>query len=129
MKPHNQGFAVWGVIGILLVSGMIANRSFGQGEKEVEVALPAATVTRAINTAVAAKAGNVAGVEMETENGVTKIDVEIAATDGKNYEVGVNASTGKVIAVEEDKEDNEAGEGNEAGEKGEMNEGAENDKD
>ena len=121
MKPHNQGFAVWGVIGILLVSGMIANRSFGQGEKEVEVALPAATVTRAINTAVAAKAGNVAGVEMETENGVTKIDVEIAATDGKKYEVGVNAQTGKVIAVEEDKEDNEAGEGNEAGEKGEMN--------
>ena len=121
MKPHNQGLAVWGVIGILLVSGMIANRSFGQSEKEVEVALPAATVTRAINTAVAAKAGNVAGVEMETENGVTKIDVEIAATDGKKYEVGVNAQTGKVIAVEEDKEDNEAGEGNEAGEKGEMN--------
>ena len=121
MKPHNQGLAVWGVIGILLVSGMIANRSFGQSEKEAEVALPAATVTRAINTAVAAKAGNVAGVEMETENGVTKIDVEIAATDGKKYEVGVNAQTGKVIAVEEDKEDNEAGEGNEAGEKGEMN--------
>ena len=121
MKPHNQGLAVWGVIGILLVSGMIANRSFGQSEKEAEVALPAATVTRAINTAVAAKAGNVAGVEMETENGVTKIDVEIAATDGKKYEVAVNAATGKVIAVEEDKEDNEAGEGNEAGEKGEMN--------
>ena len=84
-------------------------------------------MTRAINTAVEAKAGNVAGVEMETENGVTKIDVEIAATDGNNYEVAINAATGKVIAVELDNEnENEAGE---AGEKGEMNEQGENDKD
>ena len=64
---------------------------------------------------------------METENGITRIDVEIAAKVGKNYEVGVNAQTGKVIAVELDNEnENEA---DEAGEKGEMNESAENDKD
>ena len=127
MNNHTKGLAVWGVIGLMAISGFVANRSFGQGEKEAEVALPAATVTRAINTAVAAKAGNVAGVEMETENGVTKIDVEIAATDGNNYEVAINAATGKVIAVELDNEnENEAGE---AGEKGEMNEQGENDKD
>ena len=91
------------------MSGLAAGIALAGGdEKETEVALPAATVTRAINTAVAAQAGNVAGVEIETENGVTKIDVEVAAKDGKKYEVGVNASTGKVIAVEADNE-NEAG--------------------
>ncbi len=102
METHKQGLAVWGVIGLLIISGMVANRSFGQGAKEAKAALPAATVTRAINTAIKAQAGNIAGVEVETENGITKIDVEIAAPNGNNYEVAVNAATGKVIVVELD---------------------------
>ncbi len=127
MKQLNKKSILWSAIGVVAISSAVAGIAFaGGGESETEVALPAATVTRAINTAVAAKAGNVAGVEMETENGVTKIDVEIAASDGKKYEVGINASTGKVIAVEADN-DNE-NEANEAGEKGEMNEQGEHDK-
>ena len=126
MKKLNQKSILWSAAGALAVSGLAAGIAFaGSGAAETEVALPAATVTRAINAAVAAKAGNVAGVEMETENGVTHVDVEIAAADGKKYEVGVNAATGKVMAVALDQEDNEAGEANEngeAGEKGEMNE-------
>ena len=124
MKQLNPKKMLWSAVGVLTISGLAAGIAFAGGDdNETEVALPAATVTRAINTAVAAKAGNVAGLEMETENGVTKIDVEVAAADGKKYEVSVNAATGKVMSVEEDKEDNEADE------KGEMNEGAENDKD
>ncbi len=129
MKKFNQKSILWSAAGIIAVSGLAAGIAFaggGESENEVEVALPAATVTRAINTAVAAKTGNVAGVEMETEDGVTKIDVEIVAADGKKYEVGVNASTGKVIAVEADDEnENEA---DDADEKGEMNGEGENDK-
>ena len=128
MKQLNKKSVLWSAVGVVAISSAVAGLAFAQnGAAETEVALPAATVTRAINTAVKVKAGNVAGVEMETENGVTKIDVEIAATDGKNYEVGINAQTGKVIAVEVDNEnEKEAGE---AGEKGEMNEQGENDKD
>lgn len=110
MKQHNQGFLVWGVVALLGIAGFATNSAFGEGAAEVETALPAATVTSAINTAVKAKAGNVVGVEIETENGVTKVEVEIVAADGKKYEVGVNASTGKVIAVEADDDENEAGE-------------------
>ena len=110
---------VWGIVGVITLSVLATNIAFGENAAEVKTALPAATVTRAINAAVRAKAGNIAGVEMETENGVTKVDVEIVATDGKNYEVGVNAKTGKVIAIElDDENENEA---DKAGEKGEMN--------
>lgn len=115
MKKLNQKNLLWSAIGALAVSGLAAGIAFaGGGETETEVALPAATVTNAINAAVKAKAGNVAGVEVETEKGVTKIDVEIVGADGKKYEVGVNASTGKVIAVEADDEnENDENEQNE----------------
>ncbi len=128
MKQFNKKSILWSAIGVVAISGAVAGIAFaGGGESETEVALPATTVTRAINTAAKAKAGNVAGVAMETENGVTKVDVEIVASDGKKYEVGVNAATGKVIAVEAD--DEKEKEADEAGEKGEMNEQGETDKD
>ena len=119
MKTLDQKNLSWSAIGVAAFAVLAAaGISFaGGGEEETEVALPAATVTSAINTAVAAKAGNISGIEMETENGVTKVEVEIVAADGKNYEVGVNAQTGKIISVEEDKEDEHEGD-----EKGEMNE-------
>ena len=113
MKKLNSKSILWSALGAVALSAMVAGVAFagGDDENETEAALPAATVTSAINTAVAAKAGNVSGVEIETENGVTKIDVEIVGADGKEYEVGVNAQTGKVIAVEaEDENENEADE-------------------
>ncbi len=122
MKQLNKKSILWSAVGVVAISGAVAGIAFA-GSGATEVALPASTVTRAINAAVSAKAGNVAGVEMETENGVTHVDVAIAATDGKKYEVGVNAATGKVMAVEADNgKENEAGE---ADEKGEANEAGE----
>ena len=100
LNQDNQGFIVWGIVGAIALSGSAANIAFGESAAEVKTVLPAATVTRAINTAVEAQAGNVSDVEVETENGVTKVDVEIAAKDGKNYEVVINAKTGKIILVE-----------------------------
>ena len=121
MKKLNKSI-LWSAVGAIAISSAAAGIAFA-GSGATDVALPASTVTRAINAAVKAKAGNVAGVEMETENGVTHVDVAIVANDGKKYEVGVNAATGKVMAVEADNGDeNEAGEANEKGEKGEMNE-------
>ena len=124
MKKLNQKSILWSAVGAVAVSGLAAGIAFaGSGATETEVALPAATVTRAINAAVKAKAGNVAGVEMETEKGVTHVDVEIVANDGKKYEVGVNAQTGKVMAVEADNgKENEVGEANEKGEQNEQGE-------
>lgn len=122
MKKFNQKSILWSAATAIAVSGLAAGIAFaGSGAAETEVALPASTVTSAINAAVKAKAGNVAGVEMETEKGVTHVDVEIAAGDGKKYEVSVNAQTGKVMSVEADNDANEANEQGEAGEKGEAN--------
>ena len=117
MKKFNSKIALLSALGVLAVSGVVAGIAFAGGDnEEAEIALPAAQVVRAINAASAAKAGNIAGVEMETDKGVAHVDVEIAAADGKKYEVSVNAQTGKVMSVEAD---DEAGEQNEAGEKDE----------
>ena len=95
----------------LAVLGAVTSIATAQGDdEEIKVALPAATMISAINAAVAAQPGNVAEVEAESEDGVTKVEVEIVAADGKRYEVDVSAQTGKVIAVEadDDGEENEA---------------------
>ena len=127
MKQLNKKSILWSAAGVVAISGAVVGSAFAGDGGETKVALPAVTVTRAINAAVAAKAGNVAGVEMENEKGIIKVEVEIVATDGKNYEVGVNADTGQVIAVEADDEnENEAGE---VGEQGEVNEQGADDKD
>ena len=125
MKKLNQKSLLWSAVGAIAVSSLAAGIAFaGSGKSETEVALPAATVTRAINAAVKTKPGNVAGVEMETEKGVTHVDVEIVAANGQKYEVAVNAQSGKVMSVEADKEGNE-NEAGEANEKGEANEPSE----
>ncbi len=121
MKKLNRKNLLWSALGVLAVTGVASGFALaGDDEKETEIALPAATVTSAINAAVAAKPGNVSEVEIEVEKGVTHIEVEIVAADGKSYEVGVDAITGKVLSVEADDENenemDEKGE-NETGEK------------
>ena len=119
MKKFNSKIALLSAVGVVAISGVVAGIAFAGGDNETEVSLPAATVVRAINAASAAKAGNVAGVEMETDKGVAHVDVEIAAADGKKYEVSVNAQTGKVMSVAADTEAGEQNEAGEANEKGE----------
>lgn len=104
MKKLNKKGVLWSAAGALALSAVAGGAAIAAGSEETEASLPAPTVVRAINAAVAAKAGNVAGVEVETEAGKTKVDVEIFASDGKTYEVGVDAASGKVISVEADTE-------------------------
>lgn len=98
-------------LGILAVGGF-GLRAWAEQEKEdddVRIALPAAQVIAAIQTAVAAKPGNVLGIEAEKEDGKTLCEVTVAAKDGKTYDVDVDVSTKKVVEIEdagaEDKED------------------------
>lgn len=121
MQKLTKKSALLGAGGAFALLGSVTGLALAQNqnEKDAEVGVPAATMVRAINAAVAAKAGDVTKVEAETETegGKTMVDVEVLAKDGKTYEVGVEAASGKVVSVEMDTE-NEAGE-NEAGEKDE----------
>ncbi len=112
MQKLTKKSALLGAGGALALLGGIAGIAVAQSGAEVEeaeVGVPAAAMVRAINAATGAKPGDVAKVEVETEAGKTMIDVEILAKDGKTYEVGVEAASGKVASVEADTED-EAGE-------------------
>lgn len=115
MQKLTKKSALLGAGGALALLGGIAGIAVAQSgaeEKDAEVGVPAVTLVRAINAATGAKAGDIAKVEVEVEGGKTMVDVEILAKDGKTYEVGVEAASGKVASVEVDTED-EADEKNE----------------
>jgi len=99
-----------GLAALMLAGGGLkawADQDEGNEAVEVKVALPADQMIASIRTAVAAKPGNVLGVEAETENGKTHCDVEVLAADGKTYEVEVDVASNKVVGVEleDDKDD------------------------
>ena len=81
------------------------------GDDEASVGIPSSQLARAVNAASAAKAGNISGVEVESEKGKTIVGVDVLATDGQKCEVTVEASTGKVLPVAIDKEDDDEKEG------------------
>ncbi len=58
------------------------------------------TEAQAKEAALKAKPGKVTEVELEKEDGVVVYSVDITATDGKMFDVAVNANTGKVLKVE-----------------------------
>ena len=120
MKKLATKTALLSAGGVIALSALAVTVAFAGGDDaETEVALPAPTIIRAINAAVAAKPGDIKGVEAESEGGVTKVEVEIVAADGKEYEVSVDAKTGKVLEVESEAEDkDDAGETNEGNNEG-----------
>lgn len=86
----------------------------GRSAKKAKVAISADQVIASIRTAVAAKPGNLVGVEVENEGGKTLCEVEILTPDGKTYEVEVDVASNTLVEVEleddadEDEDDKEA---------------------
>ncbi|MBA3573021.1 MAG: hypothetical protein H0W34_13840 [Pyrinomonadaceae bacterium] len=91
----------------------------GRSSKKAKVALPAEKVIASITTAMAAKPGNLLGVEVENEGGKTLCEVEILTPDGKTYEVEVDVASNAVVEVELEDDDDD----------GEDDKDAKNDKD
>ena len=103
MKITQKG-VLWSACSALAIVAVSAVLAGADDQTETQLALPAPTIVGAINAAVAAKPGNVAGVEIEFEDGVARVEVEVVATDGKKYEVAVNSQSGEVVSVEADDE-------------------------
>ena len=89
-------------VALLMAVGLFGMKAEGRGEKDSKAALPAEQVIACIRTAVANKPGDVRAVEAEKEEGKTLCEVEVVATDGKTYEIEVDAATNTVVEVEED---------------------------
>ena len=79
----------------------------GRSAKKAKAAIPADQVIASIRTAIAAKPGNLVGVEVETEAGRTLCEVEILASDGKTYEVDVDVASNTLVEVELEDDDDE----------------------
>ncbi len=111
MQKLTKKSALLGAGSAFVLLGAVAGIAVAQSgtqsgaENDAEIGVPASTMVRAINAATGAKAGDVAKVEVEVEAGKTMIDVEILSKDGKTYEVGVEAASGKVASVKVDTED------------------------
>ncbi|MCM3902822.1 MAG: hypothetical protein ND866_14045 [Pyrinomonadaceae bacterium] len=79
----------------------------GGSAKKAKVAIPADQVIASIRTAIAAKPGNLLGVEVENEGGKTVCEVEILIPDGKTYEVEVDVASNTLVEVELEDDDHE----------------------
>ena len=95
------------MVALTLVAGLFGMRAVGQGAKRAKVSLPPGQAIAAITTAVAAKPGNVRGLEVESEKGKLVCEVEILAEDGKTYEVVVDVATNTVVEVEDEDDDDD----------------------
>lgn len=79
-------------------------------ESQVEADFPALaklTSTQAVQKALAAVQGQILKTELENENGFLVYDVEVVTADKTIMEVKVDAGSGKVLAVDRDKADDE----------------------
>ncbi len=103
----NKKSVLWTTCGVGALCAVFAGMALAGGAEEAPIGIPAAQLVRAINSASAAKAGNIAEVEVESEKGQTTVDVDVLAADGQKYEVSVEAATGKVLSVAVDKDDDE----------------------
>ncbi len=82
---------------ILIASGLAAHATDLKGAKLLKSA--AITLAQAEATALKARPGKVTDKELEKEKGGSglRYSFDITGTDGKPYEVGVDARTGEVL--------------------------------
>jgi uncharacterized membrane protein YkoI len=85
-------------------------------EKQTEAEFPSMakiSIDQAVERALASVQGQVLKTELEDENGFLVYDVEVVSASKAIMEVKVDAGSGKVLAMEKDKaddEDHESGE-------------------
>jgi hypothetical protein len=93
---------------LALAAGLFVMKAAGrQGTKPAPVSLSAEQVVASVRTAVAAKPGNVRGLEAEQERGKVVCEIEILAGDGKTYEVVVDVANDSVVEIEEEDDDDD----------------------
>jgi uncharacterized membrane protein YkoI len=116
--------------GVLVIGLAVAGASFAKSddsdvrngtirlENQVEADFPAmAKITRdqAVQKALASVQGQVLKIELEDENGFLVYGVEVVTADKSIVDIKVDAGSGKVLAMDRDKADDEEHESGEHG--------------
>jgi uncharacterized membrane protein YkoI len=116
--------------GVLVTGLAVAGASFAKSddseirdgtirlEKQVEADFPALaklTSDQAVAKALDAVKGKVLNTELENENGFLVFGVEVVTADKAIVDVKVDAGSGKVLAMDQDKADDEEHESGEHG--------------
>ncbi|RYX86360.1 hypothetical protein EON83_01435 [bacterium] len=107
MRSDTKAF-LWtqGTLAVLLCASGSIPLTLAKAQ-EPHVTLPTTQLVQAIHAASSAKVGSIAQVEVEHQKGQTTVGVEILATDGKKYDVSVDASTAKVLSTKIDTADDD----------------------
>jgi hypothetical protein len=101
------GLTLCCLVALALAGGGFWMTAEGQGAKKAKPTISAEQAITSIRTAIAAKAGDLRGIEAENEGGKTFCEVEILAQDGNTYEVLVDVATNTVAKVEVDDDDDD----------------------
>ena len=104
MRPRFPLMA--GLAMLVLAAGtmMVADSAFGEEHDKLERAAAAkVTIDEAIKTASAKLAGKIIEAELEKKHNKLVWEVEVVTAENKVMEVHIDAETGAVIDVEEEK--------------------------
>jgi predicted small secreted protein len=103
MRP--KSLTVCALAALLLTSGaMVAGSAFGEEQDKIEMAAAATvTIDEAIKTASEKIAGKIIEAELEKKHNKLVWEIEVVTAENKVMEVHIDAETGAVIDVEEEK--------------------------
>ncbi len=94
---------------IALLTGGLAISYGGENKQETVSPSPSVTMEEAMKTATDRFPGQVLEAELETEDGKSVYEVEVAGANGERREVEVDAQTGKILKSGVEDEENEKG--------------------
>jgi uncharacterized membrane protein YkoI len=104
MRPR---FPLMGGLAMLVLAAgtvTVADSAFGEEHDKLEMAASAkVTIDEAIKTASAKLAGKIIEAELEKKHNKLVWEVEVVTAENKVMEVHIDAETGAVIDVEEEK--------------------------
>ena len=104
MRPKSPTMLVLALVVLAPGTLMVASSAFGEEHNKLEMAAAAkVTIDEAIKTASEKLAGKIIEAELEQKHNKLVWEVEVVTTENKVMEVHIDAETGAVIDVEEEK--------------------------
>lgn len=103
MRQQSLALALLWAVGILTIVGPTYANDMGKKSKTEMAAAAKVTIEQAIKTASDKVAGTVIEAELETKHNKLVWEVEVITAEHKAMEVHIDADTGDVIDVEEEK--------------------------
>ncbi|MBH0179550.1 MAG: PepSY domain-containing protein [Nitrospira sp.] len=106
MRPHPFAVCALGIVlaaGTLAAAGAAYGDDNGQNGKAELAAAAKVTIDQAVKTASEKVSGTIVEAELETKHKKLVWEIEVVTVDKKVMEVHIDADTGAVIDVEEEK--------------------------